>query len=514
MNTNGEKIKSIFFLMFFYLFSFELFAQLEFKTFYHPNGKVSSEGYWANNQPEGYWKTYNVDGILIACGNRKEGVLDSTWKFFDSKGRIEKEIGYRSGKKNGWEIEYDTLGIKRTAMQFLDNVKQGMREEFYPNGNIHWRIPFEANKEQGKAKEFAEDGTLIGITKYTLGFVNSVERFNRYNKNGQKEGLWKEFFPESDFVLKDGIWSNGKRNGLFQYYDKKGIVIRTELYENDVLVTDNGGVGNLSFKVDTLENGNVIRGGYAGTLKQGIFHVERSSGERIVNQVYQQGIKVAEGLLDADGMRQGIWKEYYRSGELKAQGEYQDNERVGPWVYFSKEGQSELLGSYWQGKPDGEWLWYYENDKLHRREHFSRGKLEGEYIEWDTAGMVFLEGVYSENVKNGLWKFQMNDHLEFGEYLDGEKNGVWKWYYYNTEQPAFEGEFNLGVPVGKHKMWYANGMIMEKGQYEGGLRSGDWSYYSETGLLKMIVTYKDGDIFKIDGVRILPKDLSVDSSDN
>ena len=63
---------------------------------------------------------------------------------------------------------------------------------------------------------------MICITKYTLGFVNSVERFNRYNKIGQKEGVWKEFFPESDFVLKDGIWSNGKRNGLFQFYDNLG----------------------------------------------------------------------------------------------------------------------------------------------------------------------------------------------------------------------------------------------------------------------------------------------------
>ena len=514
MNTNGEKINSFFFLMLFIVASKMVFGQLEYKTFYHPNGIVSSEGYWSNNQPEGFWKTYNTVGVLIASGNRKGGLLDSTWKFFDDKGRIEKEIGYREGKKNGWEIEFDTLGVRVTAMQYLENVKQGIREEYYSSGKLHWRIPFEGNKEQGKAKEFSEDGTLIGITKYTLGFVNSVERFNRYNKNGQREGLWKDFFPESDFVLKDGIWSNGKKNGLFQFYDKKGIVIRNELYDNDVLITDNGGVGSLTFKIDTLEGGNLLRGGYTGSLKQGIFHVERPSGERIVNQVYQQGVKVAEGLLDADGMRQGVWKEFFLSGELKAQGEYKDNERIGPWIYFSREGQSELLGSYWKGKPDGEWLWYYEKDKLHRREHFSRGKLEGQYVEWDTAGVVIIEGTYSQDVKNGPWKFQMNDHLEIGEYLDGERNGVWKWYYYNTDQPAFESEFNLGVPSGKHKMWYINGVMMEKGQYEGGLRSGDWSYFSDSGLLKMTVTYKNGEIFKVDGVRILPKNITEDSSEN
>lgn len=505
MNTSGEKIKSLFFFLSLCFATQFVFAQKEYKTFFHANGRISSEGYWLNNQPEGFWKTYNEKGVLIASGNRKSGQLDSTWKFFDDKGRIQREIQYANGKKNGWEVEYDTLGQKVWAMQYLANIKQGKREEYYSSGKLHWSIPFEGNKENGKAKEFAEDGTLIGITKYTLGFVNSVERFNRYNKSGQREGLWKEFFPESDFILKDGIWSNGKKNGLFQFYDKKGIVIRTELYENDVLITDDGGKGNLTFKVDTLSDGLIARGGYSGNKKQGIFHVERSTGERVTNQVFQQGVKVAEGLLDADGMRQGIWTEFFFTGEIKAKGEYQDNERVGAWLYFDKQGNTELQGNYWKGKPDGEWLWYYEPNKLHRREHFSRGKLEGEYIEWDTAGIVIVEGAYSDDVKNGLWKYQMNDHLEIGEYVDGEKNGPWKWFYFNTDEPAFEGEFNLGTPVGKHRLWYQNGLLMEKGQYEGGLREGDWTYYSETGVLKMTVTYKQGDIFKIDGVKLLPK---------
>ncbi len=503
-------VKMIFHFSFFLFLGFAplfSFSQKEYKKFYHKNGVMSSEGWFVNGQPDGFWRTYNENGILISSGKRSNGVIDSTWKFFDTKGRIEKEINYAGGKKNGMESIYDSLGIKLESTTYLNNQKEGIKTMYYSNGKIHWVIPFAANKEEGKAKEYSSEGMLIGITKYTLGFISSVDRFNRYNRNGEKEGIWKEFFPESELVFREGNYSSGKRNGLFQYYDKKGIVIRTESYENDVLVTDDGGAGNLTFKVDTVSEGVIARGAYSGNQRQGVFHVEHVSGEKIINRVYQMGKKVAEGKFDNEGMRQGVWKEYFLSGELKAEGEYKDNQRVGEWKYFEVSGKVELIGKYWNGVPDGEWTWYYDNREVHRRESFSRGKLDGEYIECDTVGTVILQGNYSDGLKVGIWKYQLNDHLEEGEYLDGEKNGVWKWYYFNTDEPAFEGEFNLGIPGGKHRMWYPNGNLMEKGEYEGGLREGNWIYYNELGEQRLVVTYQAGEIVKVDGVKVLPKGM-------
>ena len=504
LRYNGVKRK---FLLFFLLFSSWLSAQREYKTFYHPNGKKSSEGYWVNNQPDGLWKTYAENGTLISVGNRKSGQLDSTWKFFDAKGRLERTIDFKEGKKNGWQQEYDSLGVLRESIPFIQNLKQGIKKMYYPDGKIHWLIPFNENKEDGKAKEYASDGRWIGITKYSMGFITGVDRFNKLDMNGQREGIWRDFYPETEAVLKDGIWSAGKKNGLFQYYDRKGIVIRTETYENDILVTDNGEAGNLTFKEEVQQDGSIVRGGYSGNERQGVFHVERPNGERIINQVYQMGKKVAEGMLDSEGMRQGQWKEYFLSGGLKAEGEYQDNLRVGTWKYYNAYGEVEQTGKYWKGIPHDEWIWYYPNKKLHRKEHYDKGRLEGEYVELDTAGTVILEGNYEDDNKVGLWKYQLYDHLEIGEYQDGEKNGIWKWYYFNTDEPAFEGEFVAGIPRGKHKMWYANGKLMEKGEYEGGLKSGDWMYYNEMGELKIVLTYEAGVVTFIDGVRALPKGM-------
>ncbi len=39
-------------------------------VFYHANGEKSSEGMIKDGKPEGYWKTYNEEGVLLSEGNR------------------------------------------------------------------------------------------------------------------------------------------------------------------------------------------------------------------------------------------------------------------------------------------------------------------------------------------------------------------------------------------------------------------------------------------------------------
>lgn len=54
-----------------------------FNRFYHPDGKVSSEGMMRDGKPDGYWKTYWENGTLKSEGNRRNFELDSIWSFYD-----------------------------------------------------------------------------------------------------------------------------------------------------------------------------------------------------------------------------------------------------------------------------------------------------------------------------------------------------------------------------------------------------------------------------------------------
>jgi antitoxin component YwqK of YwqJK toxin-antitoxin module len=69
----------------------------------------------------------------------------------------------------------------------------------------------------------------------------------------------------------------------------------------------------------------------------------------------------------------------------------------------------------------------------------------------------------------------------------------------------FEGKFELGAPVGKHEYFYSNGKNEMKGGYEGGELEGDWMYFDEDGIYINTVTYKEGKLFKVDGIKLKEK---------
>ncbi|MFV0556509.1 MAG: hypothetical protein ACK5LM_05360 [Lactovum sp.] len=58
---------------------------------YHANGKtIWSKGKISNNQAEGYWEWYRIDGTLKRSGHFKNGEAVGEWVTYDSQGKIYK----------------------------------------------------------------------------------------------------------------------------------------------------------------------------------------------------------------------------------------------------------------------------------------------------------------------------------------------------------------------------------------------------------------------------------------
>jgi antitoxin component YwqK of YwqJK toxin-antitoxin module len=85
--------------------------------------------------------------------------------------------------------------------------------------------------------------------------------------------------------------------------------------------------------------------------------------------------------------------------------------------------------------------------------------------------------------------------------VDGEFNGEWIWKYPNDKK-AFQGEFQNGVPIGKHKYFYVNGNTKMRGSFAGGELDGKWEYFREDGTLDLEIEYEAGQAVKINGQRI------------
>lgn len=483
-------------------------GQAQVTQFKYENGVVSSEGMMRDGKPDGYWKTYYPDGALKSEGNRLDFKLDSTWFFFRKDSTLEKTITYKEDLKSGIEANYNAKGILIEEFINVTGIKNGESKQYYDSGELRKKVNFTNNKEEGKALEFERDGRIITLLTYRNGFIYSEERINRYDSNGKRTGVWRDMYSAT-VVKEDGNWTNGLRNGVFKFYNKRGELEKLEKYEDGVLVVDEASTAILDIREDYYDDGKIKSSGpYRSGRKQGNFREYDKSGNENGGALYDEDVKIGEGMIDSLGRRIGKWKLFYPEGELRAEGEYVRGMKEGQWTYFYGNGQKEQKGVYRDDLPVGQWQWFFANGKMHRDEFYRKGKEDGHAVEYDTLSNVINEGDYVNGAKTGPWKLTVNDHQEEGEYLDGERNGIWTWKYANGKK-SFQGEFQIGIPINKHKYWYESGQVSMAGSYDGGEMNDRWDYYDESGLLILQIEYEVGKVVRINGKKIKlpePKD--------
>ena len=61
----------------------------------------------------------------------------------------------------------------------------------------------------------------------------------------------------------------------------------------------------------------------------------------------------------------------------------------------------------------------------------------------------------------------------------------------------FEGEFQSGIPINRHKYWYENGQVEMTGKYEGGEMEGRWDFFDKNGFPAMQLDYKEGIVLSL-----------------
>ncbi|HLG01978.1 MAG TPA: toxin-antitoxin system YwqK family antitoxin [Bacteroidia bacterium] len=482
-----------------------------YNKFYYDNGKLSSEGPMRDGKPDGYWKTYHENSKLKSEGNRKNFQLDSAWKFYDEKGKLVFEYTYRDGKKNGPLRTYNTAGKLVSEETYVNNTKHGPSNTFHANGKIDKTTPFKEGREEGVGYEYDSTGVINTIIEYKSGFIKSFERINRRDAKGQKQGVWKEFWPNGR-VKAEGRYLNDKKDGYFKDYNEFGNLVNVTKWVNGELVKNPPELARIETKTTYHPSGKpAVIGNYKDGYPEGVFRIYDTTGTLVAAEVYAEGVLVGEGIFDLKGLQQGHWKEYYETGDLKGEGDYKDGVRIGLWKFYYSGGKTDQEGKYDQrGRPIGTWKWYHENGQMLREESYTEGLRNGTMTEYDENGTIITQGEYEDGLKTGHWFFQIDDYREEGDYVSGERSGVWKHTYTETGKERFEGNFLNGIPDGKHTWWYDNGRVWQEGKYVYGRKEGDWRYYGEDGMLILTITYKDDVEVKFDGVKVKFEDSRKD----
>lgn len=156
-----------------------------------------------------------------------------------------------------------------------------------------------------------------------------------------------------------------------------------------------------------------------------------------------------EGVVRFEGAgrpraEQGPWSAWYRDGQLRARGRYEDGLRVGVWeTFYPSGGQGGGIQSRGERVPipeegrsprQGTWSFWHPSGRLMRRGRFERGLEEGLFEEWHPSG-----------------------------------------------QPRLRTQYRAGLLEGPSEEWYDDGSVRSRGSWSAGLRSGPWEGWRRDG---------------------------------
>jgi len=478
--------------------------------FYYDNGKISSEGMMRNGKPDGIWVSYYPSGRIKSKGKRTNFLLDSVWMFFDEMGQLTEEVSYLKGKKSGFFIRYQGVikndSLKRMILSkelYLNDKKEGQGFYYDNKGRIENIIRYKGGKKHGLSRWFNADSLIQTLYKYHNDFLIDREFINQYNDQNLKQGLWKKLYDNDNIMLEEN-YKNGVLNGYYREYSKRGQLLVSKFYENGNEVKR---VDSDEIKIEIInkynDNGKIIAsGGFIKNTPVGI-HRKYTENRSIINttEYNNSGQLLSDGITDEKGQKDEHWKFYFRTGELRSEGNFINNVRQGVWKFYFPNGQLEQTGTFRNGKEDGLWTWFYDDGSLRREENYYRGLEDGASVEYEKNGSIIAQGDYIEGLKEGMWYYHVGDHTEKGAFKAGEKDGIWEYFYLNGNK-KFSGAYIQGYANKKHRYYYEDGKIKEEQFYEMGRKERSWRKYDELGNITMTTTYLNDKIVKINGIKI------------
>ncbi|HEX8562192.1 MAG TPA: tetratricopeptide repeat protein [Flavobacterium sp.] len=350
-----------------------------YQTF-HPDGSLSSEGYYVDGELMYQKVNYRRNGNLMS---RTVYVEDESTKYetFDINGKLENTIDFanRTGKftikhnngafvetvdmmngdRNGKYITKDKLGNMMADISFTNGFKHGPFKFYSPTGTVSSEGTYYCNQLHGKHTQHDLVGTLRLVSDYAFG--DETGKTIRFYQNKSKMFEYSEF--------------EGALEGDYVYYNPKGDVILSIAYKNNAPVsyktlTKTGTLGEPVAIVDenaaivsTYANGApAISMQLKGGNLDGKYVISNADGKPAIEATY------IGNLLEGDRT------EYYASGKVYKKERFKNGDYDGKAEYFKEDGKPWLTASYSKDEIHGDVLIYtngvlsttkkYDSDEL------------------------------------------------------------------------------------------------------------------------------------------------------
>jgi len=191
-----------------------------------------------------------------------------------------------------------------------------------------------------------------------------AQNVNKKDSNGKRDGLWKGVYETTKKPRYEGTFNHGTETGTFKFFadDPQSSLMATRKFEAD--------------------------------------------GSCYTIFVDPAGVKVSEGR-EENHLQEGEWKYYHKNSK----------------AVMSVE-------KYKQGKLDGLRKVFFEMGEIAEEANYVNGIRQGAYKKFNVKGVVLEEANYKNDNLSGQATYRDSDNniVSQGIYTDGLKTGIWKFY--------------------------------------------------------------------------------------
>lgn len=401
--------------------------------------------------------------VSVNGSGQDESVKNGFVQFFYPNGQVSSEGMMREGRPDGYWRTYYVTGVVKSEGKRTNYLLDSTWNFYNQAGELVQQIDYKLGEKSGYSITYSYDNPL----KPGRPTVISKELY----LNGKKEGNSFYYYPTGE--LKQMVYyRDGKKHGLAREYSRDSTLVTVMDYNENYLVNrerinrkDAQGRKQGTFR-DYYESGRIKREvNYLDDQMHGYYREFDGSGEIVMAIRYERGKIIEE--IDED-LREllDMKSTYDEQGRLIFRGGYIEDKPVGIHRYYDTTGT--VINAH---------LYNENGEKISEGIIDEQGRRMGAWTDFYTSGEVRAKGTYLNNQQSGSWTFfyRSGSIEQKGRFERGRFHGSWTWYYPNGNVWREEWYLN-GREDGEFVEYDQGGQILARGQYVNGEKNGEWLY--------------------------------------
>jgi antitoxin component YwqK of YwqJK toxin-antitoxin module len=318
------------------------------------------------------------NALHVVPNNPTEGVIDAgkvelvTERYPNGKVKIEREVGQDAAGN------YVNQGSYKFYNLAGEVVKSG---EFFSGKQIgKWTQTF--TKDEGQLFSCGQEGEFLGPFTSEATF-----------QEGRLHGAWTITDAQGQKIIQ-WFFDNDARSGTWTWLHPNGQKRLEATYRNGLL---NGDVqewdreGKLLSQTSYVDGQSLVKSVQWYTLGQKHFegsYLHAQSTPTVNYDWWNSKLTIGAAPAAGPDQRHGVWTEWYRNGNKKAEGQYDHDVATGKFTWWYENGQTQAEGDYETGQKTGTWVTWHPNGLKESLGEFKDGKLVTKWLHWSEDGKV------------------------------------------------------------------------------------------------------------------------------